>query len=363
MEYHWIEDIKEFQTLSKKWDEILITSGNGNPFLLSDFILTWWSYYSEGKALRILAIFKDQALIGGIPLYLKQEGWKRGYLRSLYYIGDSAANYTEPLVCASSLEDFWPVFVQALDNKQDWDRLHLLNVRKNNILLQKNDHCFLNSKVSVRCIQDHMNWAIDLSQGLEAYQAHVSKKLKKDLKQRRKRAIRSYGEIVLQEVHEPAEVKRTFDLYVRFSRQSFLNRNRQSTFNDESHTRFFKDFLMVMNQRQRLTTHVLWIGEAIVSINFGYRFGKGLNCVLTGFNDEYSSLRPGYLLNEEIIKKAVSEGETTYNWYGHYRFYKNQVCNLVEPLYRIKIFRKNIYNTSLNWAEETLRSYATQKHN
>ena len=131
MEYHWIEDIKEFQTLSKKWDEILITSGNGNPFLLSDFILTWWSYYSEGKALRILAIFKDQALIGGIPLYLKQEGWKRGYLRSLYYIGDSAANYTEPLVCASSLEDFWPVFVQALDHKQDWDRLHLLNVRKN----------------------------------------------------------------------------------------------------------------------------------------------------------------------------------------------------------------------------------------
>ena len=353
MDYRWIENIRDFQNISQNWDQVLLDSNSDNPFLLSDFILTWWKYYHSGNHLRILVIYDGNELIGGIPLYLRKEGWKRGFLKTLYYIGDGTANYTEPLFPLS--KNFWNIFLNALKSENDWDLLHLFNVRGQSNLVQEFNPRLLDSKISVKLIQDHLNWAIDLSQGLEKYQAQLSKKLKKDLKQKRRQAMEFYGGLTLKEVNDTEEVKKYFDLYVNFSRQSFEARKERSNFNDASYAQFFKNFLVLMSQNGRLTTHVLFVGGKTAAINFGYRFGKGLNCVLTAFNDEFHSLRPGYLLIEEIIKKTVLDRENYYNWYGHYKFYKSQICNLVEPLYRIKVFKKNIYTYSLHYIEENMR--------
>ena len=353
MEYRWIEDVRDFQNISQEWDQLLLDSNSDNPFLLSDFILTWWKYYYSENHLRMLVIYEGGKLIGGIPLYLRKEGWKRGFLKTLYYIGDGAANYTEPLFLSS--KNFWSIFLNALEKRNDWDLLHLFNVRDQSNLVQEFNPRLLDSKISVNLIQDHLDWAIDLSQGLEKYQAQLSKNLKKDLKQKRRQAIECYGGLTLKEVSDTEEVKKYFDVYVNFSRQSFEARKEHSNFNDDSYVQFFKNFLVLMNQKSRLTTHILFVGDKVAAINFGYRFGKGLNCVLTAFNNEFRSLRPGYLLIEEIIKKAVLDRESYYNWYGHYTFYKSQVCNLSEPLYRIKVFKKNMYAYSLHYIEENIR--------
>ena len=77
---------------------------------------------------------------------------------------------------------------------------------------------------------------------------------------------------------------------------------------------FFTTIISVQNAYSHCDTKS---GPVIISAKEALKTGN-INLVLIWVKPEA----------EEIIKKAVSEGETTYNWYGHYRFYKNQVCNL-----------------------------------
>ena len=82
MNYQWIENIKEFDEIAEAWDQALIKAGSYSPFLLSDFIIRWWKYFSENKHLRIFVLFKNGCIVGGLPLYLKRGNSIYGFIKN-----------------------------------------------------------------------------------------------------------------------------------------------------------------------------------------------------------------------------------------------------------------------------------------
>ncbi|MFA5093881.1 MAG: GNAT family N-acetyltransferase, partial [Candidatus Omnitrophota bacterium] len=124
------------------------------------------------------------------------------------------------------------------------------------------------------------------------------------------------------------------------SRAAFAARNRKSNFENDRYADFFREFLILMDGAGRLDAHLLEAGDKAIAISFAYRFGKGFNWVLTAFDYEYKYYRPGYILIEELLKMISARGEACYNWYGHGRFYKDQLCNRLTPLYKVVMARK-----------------------
>ncbi len=175
MTYRWIEDIREFKDIAKDWDDALIASGSGNPFLLSDFIITWWKHFYRGSALRIFFVHNGNKIAGGIPLCIKRGGPRYGFARMLSHIGGSAANYTEPLY--SSLDaPVVSLLREALSQRRDWDVFYLSDVRPESKVLQESISSSGDKRFLFYLVQDHMNLAIDLSGGLDNYLASISKK-------------------------------------------------------------------------------------------------------------------------------------------------------------------------------------------
>ncbi|NQU95502.1 MAG: GNAT family N-acetyltransferase [Candidatus Omnitrophica bacterium] len=341
MVHNWIEDINKFRDVSNDWDKALIASDNYNPFLLSDFLITWWKYYSKGHRLAIFVLYEKGSIIGGIPLYIRKSSIRTGFANVLFYVGDVAANHTEPFF-ASKKESFLHVLTEALAQRKDWDALHLKNVRSGNRMLSEHkNNAFLN-KFSIYEIQDHFDWSIDISMGKGEYLAFVSKKLKRDLRSKRRFATKNYGEISLKQMKGTEEIERLFDLYVKFSINAFASRDVKSNFKNSEYCGFFKEFLALMEEKGRLYAHALLAGEKVLAISFAYRFGKGFKWILNAFDYEYRYVRPGYLLIEELIEKIEKLGETEYNWYGHERFYKTQWCNKKTPLSQFLIIDKTL---------------------
>lgn len=358
MKYQWIENISEFHDIAGEWDNALVTSGNYNPFLLSDFIITWWKYFNDKLSLRIFVVYNDDKIASGLPLYLKREGLKNGFADILNYIGGTAANYTEPLYVSAEIE-LLPLLQEALSKRKDWDVLYLTDLRIENRLMAEVDGRTPDKRFFFRVTQDHVNWAIDLSEGKSSFLKTISKKLRRDLRAKRKHAIKDYGEIKLEGIKGQKEIEHYFDIFTDFSLHTFNKRNRKSSFENEKYAKFFKEFLIIMQQKQRLDAHVLFAGEVVLAISFGYRFGKGFNWVLTGFNYECKYVRPGYLLIEELIDEIIKRGETYYNWYGYDRFYKSQWCNKQFPLYGFLLIRysaKGIIYRALRYIERMLRA-------
>jgi CelD/BcsL family acetyltransferase involved in cellulose biosynthesis len=359
MKYRLIEDIEEFRAISDDWDEAVNSSRGTSPFLLSGFVDTWWRHYSNNRMkLRIFVIYDGERIAGGLPLFLRRGEGAYGFAGVLSHVGGPVANYTEPFYANAGLK-MLPLIGEALAKKKDWDVLYLSDVRPDNFLINECRDPGSEHEFNFHLVQDHMNFAIDLTDGQDRYMSTVSGKLKRDLRSKRAHLASHFGKPQLREIRGKNEVMRYFDLYVRFSREAFKGRNRNSNFENSKYTDFFRDFLMLMDENQRLDAHVLAAGDKILAISFGYRFGRGFNWILTGFDYVYKNYRPGYLLIEELIKEICRRGETMYNWYGHDRFYKSQWCNQRTPLYRLFIMKRTLKGAcygALRNMEDSLRS-------
>jgi len=341
MTYYWIENIDDFKNIAKEWDEVLISSGDYNPFLLSDFIITWWKHFSGNLKLKIFVILKDKKVAGGMPLCIQPGKKIYSFARILSYIGGSAANYTEPLYGCDNVEVL-PLIKEALEGRRDWDVFHLSDIRDNGRIMKECRSYPVSKGFYSRVIQDHSNWAIDTTKGLEGYFSGISGKLKRDLNAKRKHLIKRYGEICLKEITDKKDVENSFDVYARFSRSSFKAKGKKSNFESTKYTTFFKELLGLMNQKKRLDAHVLCAGEKITAVSFAYKFGRGFNRILSGFNPDLQYYRPGYLLTEELVRRTYGRGVTYHNLYGHERLFKNQLCNEQSPLYRFFLIRSSL---------------------
>lgn len=344
LRYRWIRDIAEFQHIAGAWDRALDQSGQWNPFLLSDFLMSWWHYYREGRELRMLLLYDQDRIIGGLPLYWSRQPLLPGVgrvLRRLSYLGDRAANYTEPLM-GQLTEPLVPLIERALMELETWDVLHLTDVPGTSRLFAEWQRGGWSGRLGSLRLPDHQNWAIDLRMGQEAYWATMSKKLRRDLRSKRRHAEQRYGPVRLAPVHGAEDVTRLFALFVQYSRESFARRHRVSAHEDRCYSGFFCDFLLALERAHRLDAHALFAGDTVLAVSFGYRYGPGVNWALTAYNGACAYVRPGYLLIEELIAETLRRGQTRYNWYGYDRFYKTQWCNEHTPLVQVFVFNRTL---------------------
>jgi len=358
MEYRWIEEIENFNRISGGWDRALASSESPNPFLLSDFVKVWWMHFKESSLLRVLVIYDGNTIVGGIPLYLKRCGNVYGFARVLSYVGGAAANYTEPLYGSPRVK-MLTLIEEALAGRQDWDVLYLSDIRDCNRLIEECRNRPHGSRNTMRLIQDHVNWGVDMSAGLTQYLDTISWKLKKDLRAKRKHILKSLGDISLKEISGPEEIGKYFDVYTGFSRSAFTGRGRRSSFEDGRYASFLKDLMIVMDKGGRLAAYVLFAGDRIMAVSFGYRSDKGYDWVLTSFDYELKYFRPGYILMEEQLKRIYDRGGTYCNMYGHERFFKDQWSNDQSPLIKLFLIRRTLRGgcySAINGAENALRS-------
>jgi len=355
MRAQWIKSQSEFESISQKWDELLVQTDPTNPFLSSHFILTWWKHYKDRYGIKILVLYEGYDLVAGLPLYEDCFSFPFQSIRFLYYLGGAVANYTEPLV-KGRRPDYLGALFQWLHTEKTWDILHFKNVRHGHPLIEfsiKNSSSFV--------IQGHMNWAVDLSQGVDSYFKSRSKKLLKDLRSKRKQLIREYGAISLLSISGEDKIKEHLKIYRDCSVQSFYSRAQKNNFEDMLYFNFFQDFLILMEQKRKLRAYILKAGAKILALSFNLQLPNGFHWLLTGFNQEFHHFRPGYILTEETIRMLENEKQAYYNWYGHESFFKLQWCNKIEPLYRIKMVRKSLFNYGCHYAEELLRSNSVLK--
>ncbi len=356
MEHRLIEDINKFQDIAKDWDEALVQSGEDNPFLLSDFITTWWKHHSENRKLMIYALYGQGQIVGGIPLCVQ----KKNFRKTLSHIGGIDANITHFFSKIKRI-DFVEHLMSYLEKKENWDVFILDRVLSSNPLIKYiNGRQSLGSNGFAYYIFDAgFNGLIDLTKGFDEVFEKISRRLKRYLT-KGKRELNKLGELTLHKISGNSSIKRLLREYTELSVKSFRKRNKISAFEKANRFHFYEDLLVKFDMKNMLDAHRLTAGPHTLGISFGYRFGKGFKWILTAFNSDFYQLRPGHLLIEALVKEAINRGDPYFDmFYGGDVFYKQQWCQKMIPLKRIEICRNSIFNKSLILTRNKLRSNKT----
>lgn len=357
MHYRLIKDIDEFKKSAKDWDAALLQSDSGNPFLLSDFIITWWKYYSKGKELIIFLIQDNGRIIAGIPMCLV----KKKMRNIIEHIGGCAANITQPFLTGGKIlkVNFIDCFLSTSKENSCWDIFVLDRVLENShILADIKTSQILNSNkgaLKYRILNDDFNAAIDLTKGYKAVFDALPHRLKRYIIRGKEKAD-LMGGLRLNRARGAYQIGDLFKDFREISIKSFRDRSSASSFQDATYSNFFAEILENFERHGRLEAHRLSVADKTLGISFGYRFGKGFKWILTAFNADYSSLRPGHLLIDLLIQEAISNQDPYFDmYYGGELFYKQQWCDVMVPIYKVEIYRDSLVNKAVLYAQGALR--------
>lgn len=329
MNYRWIESVDEFVNIAKQWDKAVFLSGQDNPFLLSDFILAWWKHYGEDLKLRILVIYQDSKIVGGLPLCR----YRNGYLE---HAGGINANYTEFIPHEDSLF-CWDILFDALSKKKDWRCVNLKRFRKKAIAMDRLRSLATRHKDILLDAYDYdYGYLINIPEDFRGYRNHLPKKLRYYVK-RAEDGFASFGKINLYTLKGREEIDEACDKYINFSRSSFRRRNKRSAFEDKAYCCLFKELVNRFYDIGFLDANVLKLDDKIIAAHFGYSIGNNLNYIFTAFDINFASLNPGHLLIYKLLELGSQRKNKLFNLYAGSHLYKQQWSNYKEELISIQI--------------------------
>lgn len=330
MECRWIENIKEFQEIADSWDEALLLSGEDNPFLLSDFILTWLKYNSTNLKLRVFIVFEKNKIIGGIPLCQNRN-------RHLELPGGSAAGYTEFLSSENNRENVWTLFLRSLTEKKDWRCIRMRRQRmdKFNPEIIKNANKY--GALLIDIYENDYAYLIDVPENILSFANGLPKKLRYYIRRSEKELSR-LGKIHFLSLDSEESINEWCDNFISFSRASFAQRGNKSVFENKSHCLFFIELISKFYRKGYLSAHCLCIDKRMIAVHFGYSMAtNNLNYLFPAFDVKLANLNPGHLLLYKIVEFASWNKKKLVDMYTGYRFYKEQWCNRKEKILLIEI--------------------------
>jgi CelD/BcsL family acetyltransferase involved in cellulose biosynthesis len=343
IEVKWIENIEDFIEIKSEWDKVLSASNADNPFLLSDFIISWWRIYFKNNKLRIFILENNGLIIGGVPLYIKSVNVKYYNYKSLTFIGDSFANITNPFYIVEK-EVFETCFIQGLQMLKGWDVLDLQRIRMD-FLNVNSVNTVINNKFKFNLRETDTNPFIlfkDEFRNADEYLSTRGSKLRRNTRNFCRKA-ELIGKVSLSLVEKKESVIDHLKRHHDFTINSRILRDKKSEFEDDNKKKFLENLIDVFYENNKIEFLTLLYGDEVVAYAIGYRMGEGLNWSFTSYNPEYSKISPGYVLLFELIEYSIKNQYSYIDfYYGGNVFYKQQWSNNEVFLRKVKIFNRTL---------------------
>jgi len=314
-----IQETAQFKQLKCDWNLLVESSIHPQPFLLWEWIFTWWEVYAKSSyKLTILAVYDDTKLVALAPFYVDNSHLLlKGRLRML---GEGEAfedevvshypdvialqGYREPVV--SALVDY------LLDHESEWNfgqfRFMLGNSVLNDMqrqLAAHYDHYTVSSSQS---------YAIELPKTPEEYVASLSRSMRKQFRSRLNRMEKS-GEIKILSAHELDHPHEALDILERLHRARWETRSASCIFDSISFKTFHKTLLNRFLDQGIIDIRVMYHNDEPVAAVHNFNFNKRCYSYQSGFKSgDDKRFSPMVVFDILEIQALVSAGYIQYDY-------------------------------------------------
>ncbi len=201
-----IHNDEAFTQLKQSWNTLVSSSKDPNPFVLWEWMFTWWETYSELKdKLYIIAVYDGSTLISVAPFYIKKQ---LGFISRLSFLGegekhvDEAVTHYPDIIVSKDLNktqqneaircitEFLRRDMESKKNSFDYASFDLL--KENNTLHQVAKA--LAPNLSVQYKTDAKQFLLSLPDNEDDYIAGLSKSSRKQFRLKHNRMLK-LGEI------------------------------------------------------------------------------------------------------------------------------------------------------------------------
>lgn len=323
---HVIEDPAELVRLYPAWRSLACGSGPCGPFVQPEWVMPWWRAFGKSGKLHFVTAWRDDRLVGALPLML---GAVRRYGLSVRRLGALANDHcprVELLVADDADGVVDAIWRHIADNEALWDIFELPRLLSTSPTLQRF------SKLA-QCDGFHFgHWQAEACPFIETrtdwgnYLVQRSANFRKEIRRKQQR-LSQQGKLSLEIVSNPADLPTAIEDGLDIEADGWKGREGTAMKSSADVLHFYRNLASRMAERQHLRLHFLRVDDQRVAFDFSIEFEHRLYSLKSGFRDSHSKSSPGLVLLSLMLQHYMLSGLSEIDLLGEEDVFKRRWTN------------------------------------
>jgi CelD/BcsL family acetyltransferase involved in cellulose biosynthesis len=339
-----VVDVTAWDALRPQWDTLFRRSLQAATPLRFEWLWNWWrvygpSYGMNREALRIVTFWRDQTLVGVLPLYA--EGLRLGTCRFRFIsTGEAEEEETCPdylnLLCAPGEERSCLTALGDVFGKMKWDVAELLDIPEQSLLLQQQ---WWPGPVEV--IPRGVCPIANLEGGFEAYLMRLSSN-SRQIARRHLRSVIKAGAVF--ELAGNADSDEFFDNLIELHQLRWTAEGKPGCFASSRFTEFHRTLSREWTVSGDALLARLSLNGRSLAVLYGFITGSKFDFYQSGIRREGGGIitSPGNAAHLLLMSLLAARGVQRYDFLRGSSAYKERLATDECPLFMVRAWNRSI---------------------
>lgn len=334
----------DFIALGKEWNSLLQGSDANNVFLTWEWISNWWENFGGEKTLCVLAVIRDEGLVGLVPLYLRQRlFYGMVPIRELLFLGTGETVRSEYLDIIARPRDYDAVTREVFSFLQDWsgwDLAYLKDILPSSSLLRLMDHPKLIGGTEVRQESDDCYY-VQLPDSYEKYLSGLDRKMRRNIRNRRRKLEHNF-DTNFSVPRDREEIDQWWEAFTTLHQDRMSRKGLEGKFGDKRYLNFHRKLIADLAGSGKLFLSLLKCDGQPVAARYGFLLKGKIYDYQTGFDPAFGQQGVMQALVSYVIEEAISQGNREFDFLAGGEKYKRRFSNRIRRIQSLTIFNRTM---------------------
>jgi CelD/BcsL family acetyltransferase involved in cellulose biosynthesis len=319
-----ISTAERFETLAGDWDELVRAMPRPSPLLLHGWLSAWWRQFGEGGELAVQVAYRDERLVGAVPLCVLP---KRG-LRVLTFIGSSHSALADLMVAPGESTSVDLELAERAVASPDYDYADFFGLPASSRLVAaldgKHFHVIVRAEAPVLDL-DGKSWDA-------VYRAKTNSK-QRNLHKRRRRQLSGLGRLDSSVARTRDELEPALEDAFALHDLRWEDRPDRSEFTSPAGKRFQREALAALADQDAARIITLSLDGRPIAFVYFFALEGVVYCHRLAFDPAVGRFSPGTVNRFDALEALSDEGVSRIEFLGGGERYKMELADRQEPLY------------------------------
>jgi CelD/BcsL family acetyltransferase involved in cellulose biosynthesis len=324
-----IETEAEFAALADTWEALQATAVTTSVFGGFDWQHLWWRTYGKGQPLKLLVATEGDAIVGLLALYVHTVRMLRVPVRLLRFVGTGGDTYPDdlgPVLAAGHEAAAARALAEAAVRLPGWDVLLLTDLDPACPFTKAIEVALRDRRLDVQTGQSERIAYANLPATFDAWLQTMHGDRRYRIRKLRKKANAAHPTRFFV-FDDPATLDQGIDRLIALHHKRWQSIGAAHAFATSDYIGFHRAVMAACLRKNRLRLYALEFSGQVVAMYYFYKFRDRVYLMQSGFDPDFSDLKPGQVLLGYIFESAINEGHKVLDFLKGDHRYKEELAS------------------------------------
>jgi CelD/BcsL family acetyltransferase involved in cellulose biosynthesis len=318
----------EFAALAADWERLQSGAALTSIFQTFDWLHLWWTFYGRGRPLSVLVATAGAETVGVLAVYVETVTIFHVPVRLLRFVGtggDTTPDDLGPVLGRGREGEVARALADAVLAIPGWDVL---------LLTDMNPACPFTTAVAAVAAGAGLKTDSGRTEQIsfmalpdtwEAWLQTLHRDRRYRVKNIRKKLCAAHPARFFV-WDDPATIDQGIDRLVFLHHKRWKSIGAQHGFNSPEYVGFHRALMKACLARDRLRLYALELSGQVVAMYYFYRFRDAVYLMQSGFDPDFSDVKPGQVLLGYIVEHAIGERHKVLDFLRGDHRYKDELA-------------------------------------